>query len=147
MENKEVVLCMKIYLHVAICVLLIDSMYEVAGGWRVQLCTLKSLVSCLWRIKVSADERAMPGASRRRLIQIQIPVLVHRPKKRTRATKKKEENLVICVFCFLPNYIGHQVRWTYQTGSHRISHPPSFCGACLIFSGEKDSAIPLPRRP
>ena len=31
--------------------------------------------------------------------------------------------------------------------SHRISHPPSFCGACLSFSREKDSAIPFPRRP
>ena len=31
--------------------------------------------------------------------------------------------------------------------SHRISHPPSFCGACLNFSREKDSAIPFPRRP
>ena len=28
-----------------------------------------------------------------------------------------------------------------------ISHPPSFCGACLNFSREKDSAIPFPRRP
>ena len=36
-----------------------------------------------------------------------------------------------------------------QTGgkSHRISHPPSFCGACLNFSREKDSAFPFPRRP
>ena len=55
--------------------------------------------------------------------------------------------------CFLPIYSGHQVRWTYQpeshTGgrSHRISHPPSFCGACLNFSREKNSAIPFPRRP
>ena len=31
--------------------------------------------------------------------------------------------------------------------SHRISHPPSFCGACLNFSREKDSAIPFSRRP
>ena len=31
--------------------------------------------------------------------------------------------------------------------SHRISHPPSFCGACLNFSCEKDSAFPFPRRP
>ena len=31
--------------------------------------------------------------------------------------------------------------------SHRIFHPPSFCGACLNFSREKDSAIPFPRRP
>ena len=30
----------------------------------------------------------------------------------------------------------------YQPGSHRISHPPSFCGACLYFSRDKDSAIP-----
>ena len=31
--------------------------------------------------------------------------------------------------------------------SHRISPPPSFCGACLNLSREKDSAIPFPRRP
>ena len=30
--------------------------------------------------------------------------------------------------------------------THRISHPPSFCGACLNFSREKDSAIPFRRR-
>ena len=36
--------------------------------------------------------------------------------------------------CFLAIHSGHQVRWTYQPGSHsggrshRISHPPSFCG-------------------
>ena len=29
--------------------------------------------------------------------------------------------------------------------SHRIFHPPSFCGACLNISREKDSAIPFPR--
>ena len=52
---------------------------------------------------------------------------------------------IVCV-CFLPIHSGHQVRWTHQPGSHRISHPPSFCGACLNFSREKDSAIPFPRR-
>ena len=31
--------------------------------------------------------------------------------------------------------------------SHRIFNPPSFCGACLDFCREKDSAIPFPRRP
>ena len=57
------------------------------------------------------------------------------------------ENLCVCVcVCFLPIHSGHQVRWTYQPGSHRISHPPSFCGACLNFSREKDSAIPFHRR-
>ena len=34
-----------------------------------------------------------------------------------------------------------------EEGSDRISHPPSFCGVCLDFSREKDSAIPFPRRP
>ena len=52
----------------------------------------------------------------------------------------------VCV-CFLPIHSGHQVRWTYQPGSHkrkvthRVFPPPSFCGACLSFSREKDSAI------
>ena len=46
-----------------------------------------------------------------------------------------ETQCVLCV-CFLPIHSGHQVRWTYQPGhtggrSHRIYHPPSFCGACL----------------
>ena len=36
---------------------------------------------------------------------------------------------------------------TQEERSHRIFHPPSFCGACLNFSREKDSAIPFPRRP
>ena len=27
--------------------------------------------------------------------------------------------------------------WTYQPRSHGISHPPSFCGACLKFSRER----------
>ena len=31
--------------------------------------------------------------------------------------------------------------------SHRMFHPPSFCGARLNFSREKDSAISIPRRP
>ena len=31
--------------------------------------------------------------------------------------------------------------------SHRIFRPPSFCGACLHFSREKDPAVPFPRRP
>ena len=34
-----------------------------------------------------------------------------------------------------------------QEEGHRISHPPSFCCACLNFSREKDSAVPFPRRP
>ena len=58
----------------------------------------------------------------------------------------EKPTVILCWVCFLPIRSGHQVRWTYQSGSHRISHPPSFCGACLHFSREKDSAIPFPRR-
>ena len=47
----------------------------------------------------------------------------------------------VCV-CFLPIHSGHQ--WTYQPGSH--IHLLSAARA-LIFSREKDSAIPFPRRP
>ena len=57
----------------------------------------------------------------------------------------------VCLF-ILPIHSGHQVRWTYQPGSHRrkvtqdFSSTYSFCGACLNFCREKDSAIPFPRR-
>ena len=56
--------------------------------------------------------------------------------------------VVLCVCVFFPIYSGRQNRWKYQPGSHRISHPPPFCGgACLNFSREKDSAISFPRLP
>ena len=63
----------------------------------------------------------------------------------------KTLSVCVCVCCH-PIYSGRQVcgRITSrgQTGgrSHGIS-PPSFCGTCLIFSREKDSAIPFFRRP
>ena len=57
----------------------------------------------------------------------------------------------VCVCVFFPfildiKFVGRTSRG-HTGGSHRISHPPSFCGACLTFSREKDSAIPFPRRP
>ena len=56
------------------------------------------------------------------------------------------------LLCFLPIYSGREACGRTSRGhtggrSHRISHPPSFCGACLNFSREKDSAVPFPRRP
>ena len=56
--------------------------------------------------------------------------------------------------CFLPIHSGH-LKFVGRTSRghtggrpHRIfSHPPSFCGACLHFSREKDSAISFRRRP
>ena len=44
-------------------------------------------------------------------------------------------------------FVGRTSRGHTGGRSHRISHPDSFCYACLIFSREKDSAIPFPRRP
>ena len=59
---------------------------------------------------------------------------------------------VLCVCVFFPfildiKFVGRTSRGHTGGRSHRIFHPPSFCGACLIFSREKDSAIPFPRRP
>ena len=59
----------------------------------------------------------------------------------------------VCFLCvFFPfildiKFVGRTSRGHTGARSHRISHPPSFCGACLDFSREKDSAIPFPRRP
>ena len=44
-------------------------------------------------------------------------------------------------------FVGRTSRGHAGGRPHRILHPPSFCGACLNFSREKDSAIPFPRRP
>ena len=59
----------------------------------------------------------------------------------------------VCVFCvFFPSildikFVGRTSRGHTGGRSHRIFNPPSFCGACLDFCREKDSAIPFPRRP
>ena len=60
--------------------------------------------------------------------------------------------LCVCVCVFFPfildiKFVGRTSRGHTGGRSHRISHPPSFGGACLNFSREKDSAIPFPRRP
>ena len=44
-------------------------------------------------------------------------------------------------------FVGRTSRGHTGGRSHRIFHPPSFCGACLNFSREQNSAIPFPRRP
>ena len=51
----------------------------------------------------------------------------------------------VCMCCH-PNYCGRTSQGHTGERPHRIS-PPSFCGACLHFSREKDSAVPFPRRP
>ena len=62
----------------------------------------------------------------------------------------KRRVYVLCVFFpFILDikFVGRTSRGHTGERSHRISHPPSFCGACLNFSREKDSAIPFPCRP
>ena len=58
----------------------------------------------------------------------------------------------MCVCVFFPFILD--VRLVERTSrshtgwrSHMFPFPPSFCGACLNFSREKDSAVPFPRRP
>ena len=55
----------------------------------------------------------------------------------------------VCFFPFILDINGHTSRGHTGGRSHRIFHPPSFCGACLIivFSREEDAAIPFRRRP
>ena len=58
----------------------------------------------------------------------------------------------VCVCVFFPfildiKFVGRTSRGHTGGRSHRIFHPPFFCGACLSFSREEDSAIPFPRRP
>ena len=63
-----------------------------------------------------------------------------------------QQTTCVCVCVFFPfildiKFVGHTRRGHTGGRSHRIFHPPSFCGACLNFSREKDSVIPFPRRP
>ena len=65
-------------------------------------------------------------------------------------SKMQGRNSLVCVF--FPSildikFVGRTSRGHTGGRSHRIFNPPSFCGACLDFCREKDSAIPFPRRP
>ena len=54
------------------------------------------------------------------------------------------ECVYVCVFfSFILDikFVGRTSRGHTVGRPHRIFHPPSFCGACLNFSREKDSAI------
>ena len=54
----------------------------------------------------------------------------------------------VCVCVFLPfildvKFVAYTSRGHTGGRSHRISNPSSFCGACLCFFREKDSAVPF----
>ena len=72
------------------------------------------------------------------------------------AARLSFSDLCVCVFSSHPFWTSSSLDVpagvTQEEGhtggrSHRIFNPPSFCGACLDFCREKDSAIPFPRRP
>ena len=70
----------------------------------------------------------------------------------SRESEDPVSNVLLFVFVFFPfildiKFVGRTGRGRTGGRSHRIFNPPSFCGACLHFSREKDSAIPFPRRP
>ena len=73
-------------------------------------------------------------------------------KKNLSASKPSEHSYSQCVCVFFSfildiKFVGRTSRGHTGGRSHRISHPPSFRGAWLNFSREKDSAISFPRRP
>ena len=64
---------------------------------------------------------------------------------------RRDMPVTVSVCVFFPfildiKFVGCASRGYTRGGSHRISRAPSFCGACLYFSREKDSAVPSPRR-
>ena len=54
---------------------------------------------------------------------------------------------IIIIIIIIIKFVGRTSRGHTGGRSYRIFHPPSFCGACLNFYREKDSAIHFPRRP
>ena len=86
------------------------------------------------------NSQARPGTGK---IQEKIILLLQLTTSRTDT---------VCVCVFFPSildikFVGRTSRGHTGGRSHRIFNPPSFCGACLDFCREKDSAIPFPRRP
>ena len=82
------------------------------------------------------------GGLKRRRLQITDSVV--------RWLSLQDSRMCVCVFfTFILDikFVGRTSRGHTGGRSHRISRPPSFCGACLNFYREKDSAFPFPRRP
>ena len=64
------------------------------------------------------------------------------------AIKQHDVCVCVCVCVFFPfildiKFVGRTSRGHTGGRSHRNFHPPSFCGACLHFSREKDLATPV----
>ena len=61
--------------------------------------------------------------------------------------------MAVCVYVAIPctpdvRFVDVPAETTHEEGHTGFLHfHPSFCGACLNFSREKNSAVPFPRRP
>ena len=102
-----------------------------------------SLLGCVWN-SGTAPTGSLPGKSTRFL---KTPYI-------TSSNYSVLKLLCVCVYVFFRfildmKFFGRTSRGHTGGRSHRIFHPPSFCGACLNFSREKvtGSASPFPRRP
>ena len=110
-----------------------------------------SLPSCLWPQRIFPS---LPGS--------RLTIFLSRCKFSTLTTRQPmvttlgEPGLIPSIVCvwrvFFPfildiKFVGRTSRGHSGGRSHRISHPSSFCCACLYFSREKDSAIPFPCQP
>ena len=101
--------------------------------------TPAKLPHCSIAAGLCVEQRHSPG---RRLLYIDSVIL-----KLCTDTDSSTCVCVVCVFFpFILDINGRTSRGHTGGRSHRIFHPPSFCGACLNFSREKDSATPFPRR-
>ena len=97
-------------------------------------------IACRWRSlpRVRRYRASKPQGSSERVLLL--------------AGHNRPINMCVCVCVFFPSildikFVGCTSRGHTGGRSHRIFNPPSFCGACLDFCREKDSAIPFPRRP
>ena len=95
-----------------------------------------------------------PGHSNKRLKETRTAFTGSRNLSRALGARvfrapKARFSVCVCVCVFFPSildikFVGRTSRGHTGGRSHRIFNPPSFCGACLDFCREKDSAIPFP---
>ena len=118
-------------------------------SFSVSMLISDSRFDLVW-FRLSCDHGWIRSGSVNARKQQQQLIVTSRETKLARVTR--DLSACVCVCVFFPfildiKFVGRTSRGHTGGRSHRISNPPSFCGACLDFCREKDSAIPFPRRP